>query len=350
MHISEHPLYIADIDRTIESLNGFDFPCNKTILITGATGLICSSFVDLLVFLNCKRKLNWTIILAGRNEAKMRNRFPYFFQNQHVVFLPYDLERKCSFPLEINYIIHGAGNAYPKIISDYPVETLRDTIFGLSSLLEYAKVNNTRVLYISSSEVYGKLQNIAPIKESEYGYVDLLNSRSSYPMGKRAAETLCISYYDEYSVDSVIVRPGHIYGPTASEQDNRVSSVFMYDAAYGRNLVLKTEGKQIRSYCYSLDSASAMLAVLMKGQSSEAYNISNQHSICSIREMADFFAKSGNVRCIIDMPKEVEKKAFNPMLNSSLDSEKLESLGWQPVFTKEEGFEHSVIICKDLIK
>ena len=172
---------------------------------------------------------------------------------------------------------------------------------------------------------------------------------ATYSIGKRAAETLCVSYADEYGVDSVIVRPGHIYGPTADAKDNRVSSSFMFNAANGNNLILKSDGKQVRSYCYCFDCASAIITVLFCGRCGEAYNITNKDSICSIREMAEVVAAAGNVLCIFDKPTNHELMKFNPMLNSSLDGTKIEQLGWKPIFSKNEGFEHSVQICKSLL-
>lgn len=350
MNILESKIYNSDVIRIVQSLEHLEFSKSKTFLITGATGLICSPVVDVLYALNKANNLEWKIIAAVRNLEKAANRFEKYCGDASFELFKYDTSKSATFPSGIDFIVNGAGNAYPKAITAEPVETLRNSVIGLSDILEYARINKSRVLYVSSSEVYGQLSNTEPMKECEFGYIDILNPRSSYSIGKCAAETLCVSFLNEYSVESVIVRPGHIYGPTASEQDNRVSSAFMYSAAMGQNLVLKSAGKQIRSYCYCLDCASAIITVLLNGNSGEAYNISNRNSICSISEMAEIFAKSGNTKCIFDIPKEDEKKAFNPMLNSSLNSEKLEALGWNPVFTKNEGFEHSIEICKELIK
>ena len=348
--ILNNELYLSDIERAVNSFNLIDFPKNKTILITGATGLICSTVVDLMVCLYNHFGLNLKIIIAVRNIEKAKLRFSKYLNNSNVSFLHYDAMNPCEFPNNIDYIIHGANNAYPALYSSNPVETLLAGMKGLESILRYSVNNSTRVLYISSSEIYGQLENKDPIKETDIGSVDILNPRSAYAMGKRASETMCSSFNTEYNCDSVIVRPGHVYGPTASVQDNRVSSTFMYLAAQGNDLVMKSTGEQIRSYCYCIDCASAIITVLLKGIKGEAYNISNKNSICSIKDMAEIFACAGNVNLNFSLPSEKEKKAFNPMLNSSLNSEKLESLGWNPVFSMKEGFEHSVVICKDLIK
>ena len=350
INIVNSQLYISDVNRIANSLITMSMPKEVSILITGATGLICSAVVDTLQSLTIHRNLDWHIYLAVRNLEKAKMRFANYEKYNNISFIPYNLSEKCIFPEKLDYIIHGAGNAYPALYSQQPVETLTTNLAGLEHILQYAITNKTRVLYISSSEVYGVLHNSAPIKENEYGYVDILNPRSSYSIGKRAGETLCASFISEYGIDCVIARPGHIYGPTASIKDNRVSSDFMYAAAHGNNLILKSKGEQLRSYCYCLDCASAIITILFMGKNNEAYNISNKTSICTIKEMAELFAKAGNVSVEFDLPSEKEKKAFNPMLNSSLDSSMLEGLGWKPVFEKEEGFFHSVQICKELQK
>ena len=232
-----------------------------------------------------------------------------------------------------------------------PVETMLSNFMGMLYLLGYAKKYGAqRVLYISSSEVYGRKDGNQPYREDEYGYVDLLNPRNSYSMGKRAAETLCASYADEYSVGSVIVRPGHIYGPTAFPTDSRVSSAWAYAAARGEDIVMKSNGAQLRSYCYCLDCAAAILKVLIKGENLCAYNISNPGSIVSIREMAELLTKAGDVKLIQETASEEERKAFNPMSNSSLDSKRLQNLGWKGLFDAERGFRHTVSVLRDMMK
>lgn len=205
------------------------------------------------------------------------------------------------------------------------------------------------MLYISSSEVYGKRAdgNLQPFTENDYGYVDLLNMRSCYPVGKRAAETLCVSYAAEYGIDAVIVRPGHIYGPTASVNDSRVSSAFAYNAARGENIIMKSDGLQLRSWCYCLDCASAILKVLLRGEKSNAYNIPGE--ILTIRQMSERLAKFGGVELLREGATEQEMKAFNPMNNSSIDGSKLEALGWKNIFDADTGLKHTVDILKSIV-
>jgi nucleoside-diphosphate-sugar epimerase len=172
--------------------------------------------------------------------------------------------------------------------------------------------------------------------------VDILNPRAAYPSGKRAAETLCASYGDQFGTDTVIVRPGHVYGPGVKESDTRASADFSRRAARGEAIIMKSAGAQLRSYCYALDCASALITVLIAGKSGEAYNISNRDSVVSIRDMAEALAEAGGVPVRFENPSDLEKKGYNLMDNSGLDASKLEALGWKACFSLAEGAKSTV--------
>lgn len=339
-------LYKEDLERTLLNLADISRLKDKAIFITGANGLICSAVVDLLLAAQKKYNLGIKIYIATRNLEKSKARFAS--SENCINYIPYDAEKPLHFDESADFYIHGASPASPELFVQKPVETMMANIFGLKEILDKAKENNARVLYVSSSEVYGKVETSSPIPETACGHIDIFNPRSSYGQSKRSAETLCASYIAEYNSNIVTVRPGHIYGPTASQTDKRVSSQFMYDALDGKNLVLKSKGEQLRSYTYCLDCASAMITVLLNGQNGTAYNISNPNSIISIAQMAQYFADYAGVDLRFEIPADDERKAFNPMNNSSLSSDLLESIGWKPVFTKEEGFEHSIKILKEV--
>lgn len=349
--IYKSKLWFEDIDTVIKVLPELSELNGKSVMITGAAGLICSAVVDILIRYNEVYGGNVKIIGAGRWRKEMSDRFGDYCDKRYFEYVVYDASRTDNeLNVEANYIIHGASNAFPTLIVKEPVETMMCNFTGLKFLLDYAKGCGTkRILYISSSEVYGQKESSEPYREGQYGFIDLLNYRNSYSIGKRAAETLCASYAAEYGVESVIVRPGHIYGPTASPQDNRVSSAFAYAAARGEDIVMKSNGAQIRSYCYCLDCASAILKVLIKGENVHAYNISNHNSIVTIMEMAKILAETGGVALRWEMATEEEKKAFNPMSNSSLDSLSLQNLGWRGCFDAQTGLNHTVKILKDII-
>lgn len=349
MNIYYSKLWRENLDTVIQTLPELCELEGKSVLITGATGLICSSIVDLLIRYNETHESKITILAAGRSEAKMKERFFSYCNDTYFNFIPYDA---ASFTFDIeqkaDFIIHGASNASPSKIVKEPVETMMCNFTGMLALLNYAKEHEAeKVLYISSSEVYGKKENNSPFAENEYGCIDLLNSRNSYSISKCAAETLCVSYAEEYDVNVLAVRPGHIYGPTASRTDNRVSSSWVYDVVEGKDIIMKSSGLQIRSYVYCLDCASAIIKVLLRGENKKSYNISNPNSILSIKEMAEILCEAANVELKMELPTEEERKGFNPMSNSSLVSSSLQSLGWRGCFDAKVGFTNTVNIIKE---
>lgn len=339
MKLLELWLYKQDLKKTIENLK-LSVLDGKSVFITGGLGLIGSAVVDLLL---SHDKVE--IYVGARNERQFKERYGDYDKVHFVQYdalLPLDLDIKCD------YIIHGAGLSNPELYTNMPVETVLSNFDGLHSLLEYVKNNGVdRLLYISSSEIYGKKTTGDPFKEGMYGEIDIDNIRSSYAITKRASEMLCKAYTSEFGIDTVIVRPGHIYGPSAKRSDKRISSDFAFKAANGEKLEMKSSGIQKRSYCYSLDCAAQILTVLLKGKSGEAYNVGHDE-ITTIREMALILAKAGNVELTAADPTEKELKSFNPMNNSSLNNKKVKDLGYKDTFTVEEGLTHTVQILKEM--
>lgn len=351
MSIYESKTYIDDLRFVIQNTPIIKELQDQSIMITGARGLICSGIIDLLLMSNSVNNTNIKIYAADYNIKKTKDRFASFpdesaLKSFNVIY--YDATKKNTLNVSVDYIIHGASNAHPKAIAEKPVETMLSNFNAMNELLEYARTRGIKnTLFVSSSEVYGKKIEKGAFLENQYGFLDILNPRNSYSSSKRAGETLCASFSQEYGIHTSIVRPGHIYGPTASAKDSRVGSTFAYDAALGKDLILKSEGKQLRSYCYMLDCDTAMLTVLLRGENANAYNISNAHSIVTIKELAELYAKAGNVSVKYESPTDQEKEAFNPMDNSSLDSSKLEKLGWKAIFDNKQGTEHTISILKE---
>lgn len=330
--------YIKDLMRIREVIPKIENLKDKTILITGANGLICSAVVDFLVQLNRSQNYQINIICAARNRQKIVERFAGYLEKDEIKYVYYNAEEAFQTDYTVDYVIHGASNANPKYYVEQPVETMIGNIMGIKGMLELLKKQQKgRLLYISSSEVYGNKDKSDAFLEKDYGFVDILSPRSCYPSSKRAAETLCASYKSEYGVDFVVARPGHVYGSSVSQEDNRIASQFLKDAKQGKNLVMKSDGRQKRSYCYVLDCVSAIISILLKGESGEAYNISNKNSIVTIAGLSEVIAKSGGVELIRKLPSDSDKSRFNPMDNSSLKSDKLEKLGWRALFDIEEG-------------
>lgn len=331
---------LTDVQRAVPNLVRLK---EKKLLLTGATGLVCSAIVDFLLNLNDTADAGLTVYVTARSAEKARRRFGDKMDRPDVIFVEYDALKDVTWDFDVDYIIHGASPANPALYTRQPVETMLANMIGMNNILNYGRAHHvSRILFISSSEVYGKKDNELPYGDSEYGYVDILNPRACYPCAKRACETLCASYYAEYGVDSVIVRLGHIYGPTATRQDVRASSQFFYDVIDGHDIVMKSAGTQLRSYTYVPDCVSAILAVLLNGSVGNAYNISNPLSLVTIRELAEEIAKKAGKAVVFENPSDLEKKGYNLMDNSSLDSTKLLQLGWQGEFSLADGVAHTL--------
>jgi nucleoside-diphosphate-sugar epimerase len=342
-------LYLEDLREAVTSIPDVTRLFGKRIVVTGATGMLCSPVVDLLLLMNREMAAQITIVVAGRSKVGAEARFGEFTPDGGLQYVEYDATSTAAIAVDgpIDYIIHGASNANPSLYAEQPVDTMLANILGLTQMLELAKVSKAeRLLYVSSSEIYGRNDSTEPFSEGDYGYLDILDRRAGYPSSKRAGESLCVAYGIEHGVDSVIVRPGHIYGPTTKESDNRASAQFTRTALAGNDVVLRSTGAQMRSYCYVLDCASAILAVLVHGAPSNSYNISNPNSICSISDIANQIAQAAGVAVRFDLEPGDAPVQHNLMDNSSLNSGKLESLGWKPKFDLGKGVSRMVEILR----
>ena len=298
--------------------------CN--ILITGATGLIGGCLVETLM-MNPKR--DYQVYASGRNQARAMERFKDFSNDESLHFIKYDVIEPLDSDIRFDYIIHAASNGSPNFFAQKPVEVMKSNLYGLVNLMEYGLAHGMkRMLYVSSGEVYGEGDGRV-FTEDYSGYVDCTKPRSCYPSSKRAAETLCVSYVEEYGADVVIARPCHTYGPHFTEQDNRVYAQFIRNVLRGEDIVMKSTGEQFRSWCYVVDCVSALLHILLKGKCGEAYNIADEKSNICIRELAETIARIGGKKVVIDVPDAYEKKGFNVVTKSVFSIDKLECLGWK---------------------
>ena len=304
--------------------------CN--VLVTGATGLIGGCLVEVLM---ARGDVN--VYAAGRNEERANKRFAEYKDNSRFHFFKYDVSRPLSEENSIlfHYIIHAASDASPAAFASTPVDVIKSNVYGTANLIQYGMAHDMRrFLYVSTGEIYGEggateeTPDGPAFSETDSGYVNPTLPRSCYPSSKRTAETLCVAYKEQYGADVVIARPCHTYGPHFTPSDNRVYAQFIRNVLRGEDIVMKSDGRQFRSWCYVVDCVRALLYILLKGESGEAYNIADPHSNITIRQLAEMIASAAGRKVVIQLPSDSEIKGYNHVTRSLFSTRKLEALGW----------------------
>lgn len=336
-----NPILEGDIEKILDAKIDFKKLENSTVLITGASGMIGSYLMYTLVNLNDLKSYNIKIVALVRNKEKIP---PYFKNREDIYILEQDVCDKINYNDRVDYIIHAASPASPKIMREKPVDTIMANTIGTINTLKLAKKNNVKCyLYISSREVYGEpyeWQN--EFDENTYGFIDPLLPRSCYPEGKRAAENMCISYKEQYGLNVKIARPAHTYGPGMSIYDGRVQADFLKNVINNENIVMKSTGEAIRTYTYIRDVISALFLVLLDSDD-VVYNMADENSKISIKELAELLINlypEKKLKLVMDIDKD--QKGCAPFKLGTINSDKIKKLGWTPTVTLEEGFRRTV--------
>lgn len=351
MNLLENPIYQASLDEMLSDQN-LSFLEGKTVLVAGASGMLGSCIIDALMCWNKYQQRPCKIIAIGRKEEWAKRRFSMYFLKEEFSFLSWDICRETEKETEaIDYIIHAASNADPAKMIANPVDTLAANTIGTQTLIEHGrKCNMKRFLYVSSGEVYGQPdESKADFTEDYCGPLDLSDVRTCYPEGKRAGEVLCQSYIHEYNIDAVIVRPCHLFGPTTARQDSRAASEFLWQAAEGEAVVMKSSGLRERSHCYIVDAVAALLLVLRDGSCGEAYNIAALQCQTTIRGFAELAAHYGQCELIGIDPTKREIQSYSHARRSVLHTKKLQMLGWSPRYDLDTGMQETIQILRQII-
>ena len=313
------------------------------ILITGASGLIGSCIIDLLMLSN-EHGRHFDVYALGRNKEKLSTRFSAFNGSKYLHFIVQDVTQPLDNSQCFDYIIHGASNADPRNYALYPVETMLINLKGAENILNYCKSHkNTKALLMSTFEVYGNAGKDV-YTEKDSGVVDVNNLRSCYPENKRCMEIMTRCYVDEFGVNAVIGRLCSIYGPTMAKDDSKAHAQFIRNGVNKENIVLKSKGEQRRTYCFVVDAVTGLLYVLAKGTVGEAYNIANEKAVASIAEVAQTVADIAGAKVIMQLPDEIEKKGYSVPQNCILDNTKLRELGWNGNYDIYKGFSETLSI------
>jgi len=334
----DHSLYQEDLNKTVPYIKNMVKDKDEiSVLVIGATGLIGSFMVDALLNYNCRVKECIRVYAMGRSMDRLKKRFGYSASDK-LILVQHDIHNSLDMSIRYDYIFHLASNADPGAYALYPVETISTNILGSLNVIEYAKVHKeSKIVFTSTMEVYGETDK-DELEEADYGRIDYNQIRAGYPESKRTSELLYRSAVKQYGINVVIARLGYIYGPTMTDTDNKVVAEFIRNAVNGEDIVLKSEGKQRRTYCYVADTANGVFVLADRGANGEAYNVADKNSKVTIRELAEIVAEIGesNAR----MP-ETDKSAVK-VHHTVLDIEKLEQLGWAAKVGITEGIRRTV--------
>lgn len=345
-------LYEQDVERVLQTEMNWQQLNGKTFLIIGASGMIGTFVIDVLMRYNEQNDAGLKILVLGRNRKRLEKRFSSYCLLSNFYVLEEDITNELHLPINCDYIFHGASNTHPLAYAEDPIGTIMTNLLGTQRVLEYASSHDcARVLFMSTVEIYGENRdNVESFKEDYCGYIDCNTLRSGYPEGKRASESLCQAYIAKYGIDIVIPRICRTFGPTMQINDSKASSQFIKNAVNNEDIILKSKGEQFFSYGYVGDVVSALLFILIHGKNGEAYNIASEKFNVHLNELAESLASISGKKVIYQLPDEKEQLGFSKVKNAILSSEKLNDLGWTPKFSLIEALEHTVRILKDIKK
>ena len=350
MDLYQNSLYLDDVCYVASLTLPWEKLEHKNIFISGATGLIGSFLIDVIMEKN-KSGLECTVYALGRNAEKAKARFSKHWNSTNLVFIPYDVNvpLKADGVCEVNYVLHLASNTHPMQYSTDPIGTITTNIVGVQNMLDFVVAHGaTRFAFASSNEIYGENRGDVEFFDENYcGFINSNTLRAGYPESKRCGEALCQAYRSAKGLDVVIPRLTRTYGPTMLMSDTKAISQFIKKAIAGEDIVLKSAGLQYYSYQYVADSVSGLLTIILCGENGEAYNIADARSDITLRDLARLIAASNGREVLFEKPSEVEAAGYSTATKARLDGSKLAELGWKPRYTIENGISRTIEILKN---
>lgn len=345
-------LYMEDIQNVINIPYNWEQLMNKSIVLTGATGLIGSFLIDVILEKNRQDDLNCTIYAMGRDKDKAIKRFEKYKEGKDYHFISYDVKKnlECNNINKVDYVVHLAANTHPLLYSTDPIGTITTNVIGLRNLLDFSVENKAeRFIFASSNEIYGENRGDVEFFSEDYcGYIDCNSLRAGYPESKRCGEALCQAYKFQKNLNIGIARFTRTYGPTMNMSDTKAISQFIKNCVYGENIVLKSEGIQYFSYTYMVDAVSGLLWMMLNGENGNAYNVAFTDGDIRLKDLADIFAKINGKKVIFELPNNVEAAGYSKATKARLSGNKLFNLGWKPIYDIETGVRRTVEIINEL--
>lgn len=309
----------------------------KTIMISGATGLVGSALVRYLINLNNDFCAAIQVIPLYRNLEKYNKVYGNLVSRSDLLPQYYSASDAISFDQPIDFIIHCAGiSGGSKMHLKDPVKIFDTGIGGTQKLLDYAATHGCKgFVYVSTYEVYGGVNEDNLISEDHPCLLNPMILRNSYAEVKRLCESMLIAYSTKYGFNVFSGRLTSTFGTGVSYNDPRFFAEFARCVIEGRDIVLKSAGGTVRNYLDVDDAASAFLYILVNGENGNAYNLTNRNNAISIRDIAKKIIEiDGNrVELVFDIAEDIKALGFRKEGVTIMDPTKLENLGWQPVYS-----------------
>ncbi len=294
----------SDIDEIILRIEGLkDGFLGKRILLTGGRGFLGRYFTEVFNQLNETSNLSnpsKLIVLDNLVSAGLEGgKIPSF---KHIEFINHNVIEPFHCKFKFDYIIHAAGIASPFYYRAYPLETLDVAINGTRNMLELANKDKAKIVFFSSSEIYGDPDpKHVPMVESYRGNISCQGPRACYDESKRVGETLCYIYHNMHGTHTNTIRPFNVFGPGMQELDYRVMPNFASCIKGNKPLKIYGSGNQTRTFCYITDAIVGFLSVIAKGVPGEAYNIGNPSPEISMAQLVTEIEKVTGSQ----LPKEI---------------------------------------------
>ena len=302
---------------------------NKVILVTGGSGFIGSHLIDRLVGKN-------KVICVDNLSTGSRRNVEHHEGKENFVFIEHDVKKPLKLKENVDQIYHLASRASPVEFEKFPVDILMTNSLGTYNMLELAKKDGAKLLFASTSEVYGDPER-HPQDENYWGNVNSVGSRSCYDESKRFGESLVYSYQRKYGTKVSIARIFNTYGPRMRSDDGRVVPNFISQALKNESITIYGNGKQTRSFCHVSDMVEGLMR-LMNTDYTKPVNLGNPNEII-ILKLADLIKK------FVDSRSEIVFRPLpeNDPLKRRPDITRAKKvLGWEPKVTLEEGMRETV--------
>ena len=318
-----------ELEKYIDMYDFCDFLRNKTVLLTGAKGMVGTGIVKWILLQNALTGANTRVLASTREPEKIPG---YIEPGDNISYVRYGAEPAVEEP--IHYIIHAASPTHRQEHMKKPMESFRTNVDGTERMLGIAENNrNSSMLYLSSEEVYGSPTGKLLINEKYTGGIDSLNLRSCYPLSKKVAEFFCNASFQLKGIDVKIIRLSTVQGLFQRYEETRIENEFLRCILEERDFVMKSDGLTKKCIIYTLDAIAAIFTILFKGKPGEVYNATNTEIFYSMRDLAEhLFQKFNSKLNIVFDAKDAKKEdGFLPHRVLQQDCSKLNGLGWKPL-------------------